>query len=155
MRSQPSATSRAIFAGFTGSLVMTLTHETARRLVPQAPRLDTLGRRGLARLIRGVDMNPPDQDHLQKIALAGDLVFNAGLFTAAVLAGSPRSAPVRGAVVGALAGLATLALPPKLSLGPGAGELPGATQAMTIGFYAGGGLVAGLLFRRADAARGS
>ena len=127
---------------------MTLVHEVARRVVPDAPRLDSLGRRALARLIHAAGQTTPDRDGLQAIALIGDVVSNTGLFAAALAIGPLTSAPMRGTLVGALAGLATLGLPPVLGIGPEPEELPPGTRAMTVGLYAGGGLVAGLAYRR-------
>ena len=137
-----------ILAGLAGAVAMTLIHEVARRIIPEAPRLDSLGRRALARLVHAAGRPTPDYDNLQAIALAGDVVFNAGLFAAVLAAGPPTSAPARGALVGALAGLATLGLPPVLGIGPEPDDLPLSTQAMTLGLYSGGGLVAGLAYRR-------
>jgi len=130
------------------SLVPTAIHESARRLIPRASRLDSLGRQGLVRVIRGFGARAPGRDELQAVALVGDLVGNAGLFAAALAVSSPRSAPVRGAMVGVLAGLATLMVPPQLKIGPRPGQLPPVTRVMTVGFYVGGGLVAGLVARR-------
>lgn len=138
----------ASLAGLAGALAMTVVHEAARRVVPRAPRLDSLGRRALARAIRGAGGTPPGRDALQAEALAGDLMFNAGLFGAAVALGPRGSAPARGALVGAAAGLATLALPPRLGIGPGPARLAARTRAMTVGLYVGGGLLAGLAYRR-------
>ena len=64
-----------------------------------------------------------------------------------VLAGPAGSAPLRGAAVGAVAGLLTLALPPHLGIGPRPVRLPAATRWATVGLYAGAGLVAGLAYR--------
>jgi len=144
----------AVLAGLAGSVAMTGCHETARRLIPQAPRLDSIGRRGLARVFRAANQAPPARDESQAIALAGDVIFNAGLFAAAMVVGPPRSAPVRGVAVGALVGLTTLILAPKLKIGPDPDHLATATKVMTVGLYAGGGLVSGLVYRRRFGAAG-
>ena len=144
----PAPFSTAIMAGLAGALALTAIHETARRLIPQAPRFDSLGRRALARVIRAADGTPPSSDTLQAAALAGDVATNTAYFALAVAVGSPGSAPVRGLIAGSLGGLATLELPPRLGIGPGPDELAAATRIMTVGFYAWGGLVAGLVYRR-------
>ena len=136
-----------LIAGSAGALAMTIVHEAARQVVPRAPRLDSLGRRALVKAIVAGGMTPPDRTAQQAAALGGDLLFNAGLFGAALALGAPASAPARGALVGAVAGLATLALPPRLGIGPEPAALAPSTRAMTVGLYVGGGLVAGLAYR--------
>ena len=137
----------ALRAGLVGSVAMTIAHESARRVFPKSPRLDTLGRRALARLIRAAGSNPPGGAELQAVALVGDVASNAALFAAGVLAGPGGSAPVRGAAVGAAAGVLTLALPPHLGIGRRPGRLPAATRWATVALYAGGGLATGLAYR--------
>lgn len=138
----------AVGAGLAGSLAMTACHEVARRLFPQAPRLDSIGRRGLARIYRKLDQSAPAPDELQREALAGDLIANAALFAAAVAVGPAPNAPVRGAVAGMLAGGATLVLTPQLGLGPRADRLKPTTRGAILALYVGGGVVAGLIYRR-------
>jgi len=137
----------SIAAGLAGALALTVLHESARRVVPRAPRMDTLGRRGLARSIRAAGGEPPARDELQAVALVGDVASN-GLMYALVGLGSPGLAPLVGAAIGTAAGLGALALPPALDLGPGPDGLAASTRAMTVGWYAFGGLVAGLVYRR-------
>ena len=144
----PDRPASPFLAGLAGALAMTVAHESIRRVLPEAPRLDSLGRRALARGIRAAGQAPPGGDALQAVALAGDVAFNAGVFGAAVALGPPATAPARGALAGLAAGLATLALPPHLGIGPGPRALPPATRALTIGLYAGGGWVAGVAYRR-------
>ena len=42
----------AIGAGLAGAVALTLVHETARRVIPHAPRVDVIGVRAIARLPR-------------------------------------------------------------------------------------------------------
>ncbi len=143
----------SLASGLAGALALTLLHESARRVVPRAPRMDVLGRRGLAKVFRAAGSAPPPRDELQAMALAGDVLSNS-LTYALVGVGAPAWAPARGLVLGALAGLGGVALPPVLGLGPGPDQQAPSTRVMTVAWYAIGGLVAGEVYRRSFA-RGS
>ena len=149
----PTATTPALLAGLIGALAMNIGHEATRRLVPRSPRLDRVGHRGLALGYRALSRTPPGSAQLQREALAGDLMANAAWFAGAVMLGSGSSAPGRGALAGALAGGATLVLAPRLGL-IRARPTP-TTRGLALAFYVGGGLVAGLAYRRFRAAGGS
>lgn len=136
-----------LIGGFAGALALTVLHESARRVIPDAPRMDTLGRRALARGLRAVGVEPPPRGQLQAAALVGDVLTNGLMYAAAVAAGPPGSALFRGALVGAAAGLAGLLLPPRIGVGPGPEGLPPSTRAMTIGWYLLGGVVAAEVYR--------
>ncbi len=137
----------SLAAGLAGALALTVLHETARRVVPKAPRMDKLGRRGLARSLRAAGIEPPSRDTLQAAALAGDVVSN-GLTFALVGLAAPGLGPMVGASIGAAAGLGGVALPPVLGLGPGPQRSDTSTRLMTVAWYTIGGLVAGEVYRR-------
>jgi len=147
MSAGPDRLFGSLAAGLAGALALTALHETARRVVPKAPRMDTLGRRGLARSLRAAGVEPPSRDTLQATALAGDVASN-GMMYALVGLVSPALAPLVGASIGAAAGLGALALPPVLELGPGPEKLAPGTRVMTVAWYTFGGLVAGEVYRR-------
>ncbi len=142
----------ALAGGFAGAVALTVLHETARRLIPDAPRMDVLGRRGIARGLEKVGFEPPSRDRLQAAALIGDLASN-GLTYALVGVGSPETAHARGAAIGALYGIGALVLPPVLGLGPGPSRLKPRTRVMTFAWYFAGGLVAAETYRRLRSAR--
>ncbi len=137
-----------LLAGFAGALALTALHETARRIVPNPPRMDTLGRRALARGLRLVGSEPPPRGELQAVTLTGDVLSNGLMYAAAVGFGSPESALVRGAAVGAVAGLGAVLLPPVMGLGPGPAGQPIETRLMTVAWYTFGGVVAAEVYRR-------
>jgi hypothetical protein len=136
----------ALAGGLAGALTLTAIHETARRALPDAPRMDTLGRRALARGIRAAGAEPPRGDRLQALALAGDVVSNTAYY-ALVGAGRPETALARGAALGAAAGLGAIVLPPLLGLGRAPRGLTARTKAMTFTWYLAGGVAAALAFR--------
>jgi hypothetical protein len=137
---------RVALAGGAGALSLTLVHETARRLIPVAPRMDVVAIRGMERILRRAGRRPPPRARLHPIALVGDLISNAAYY-ALVGLGRPRRAPLRGAALGLLAGAGALLLPARIGLGAPPRSSHPANQAMTLGWYVIGGIVAGTIFR--------
>jgi hypothetical protein len=132
-------------AGAAGAAVLTLVHETARRAVPDAPRMDVLGEQAIAAGFRAAGAEPPPEPRLHEAALAGDLVSNTA-FYALVGVGGAEGAAVRGAVLGLAAGLGGVYLPGPLGLGTRPSRRTPQTAAMTVAWYTLGGLVAGLAY---------
>jgi hypothetical protein len=88
------------------------------------------------------------------MALGGDLLANAAYY-ALVGVGSPtpREAWVRGAALGAAAGVGAVVLPPLMGLGKKPRGTNPTTQAMTVAWYLAGGLVAAGVYQLIDRAR--
>ena len=143
----------ALLAGLAGAATLTLIHETARRTLPAAPRMDTMGRRALARGLEAAGIDPPPRDELQGIALAGDLLANAAYY-ALVGVGSPTRPVLRGAVLGVAAGVGAVVLPPHLGLGRRPRGVTPGVKAMTVAWYLAGGLAAGAAYRLLGPRRG-
>jgi len=141
-----SAPMAALLGGLAGAATLNLIHETARRILPEAPRMDTLGRRALARGLEAAGIGPPPRDELQAITLAGDLVANA-IDYALVGVGSPTRPVLRGALLGAAAGVGAVVLPPHLGLGRRPRGVTPEVKAMTVAWYVAGGLAAGAAYR--------
>ena len=134
----------ALGSGLAGAVTLNAIHETVRRIRPDdAPRMDTYGRRSIARGMEMVGVTPPARDTLQGLALAGDLVANS-LYYALVGAGSPdpKAALLRGAALGAAAGIGAVVLPPVMGLGSAPSRRTPQTKAMTFAWYLAGGLAA-------------
>ena len=129
--------------GLAGAVALTLVHETMRRFVPNAPRMDVLGMRSIEKLMTKADAEPPqDKDKLHTWALTGDVVSNSLYYS---LAGTGSNAWWRGAALGAAAGLGAVYLPGPLGLGEAPSNRTTQTQLMTVGYYLLGGLVAAAL----------
>ncbi|GAB3823275.1 hypothetical protein GCM10028895_29990 [Pontibacter rugosus] len=73
------------------------------------------------------------------MALAGDVLSNSLYYS---LAGTGKDAWWRGAILGATAGAGAVLLPGPLGLGEEPSNRTTKTQAMTVGYYLLGGLVA-------------
>ncbi|QCR24237.1 hypothetical protein [Pontibacter sp. SGAir0037] len=130
---------KALASGLAGACVLTLLHETTRHTVPNAPRMDLLGMRAIADIMKGAGKEPPADDKLHRMAMAGDIVSNSLYYS---LAGTGNGAWLRGALLGAGAGLGAIVLPGPLGLGEAPSSRTPQTKAMTFGLYLAGGLVA-------------
>ena len=135
----------ALAGGAAGALALTLVHETVRRIHPDAPRMDVLGRRAIAAGVRAVGSEPPSGDTLQAASLAGDLVSNTANYSLVGL-GGPDGAIARGGLLGLAAGLGAVFLPGPLGLGTGPSRRTPQTAAMAVAWYTLGGLVAGAVY---------
>lgn len=139
----------ALGSGLTGAVVLTALHQGLRELVPDAPRMDVLGRRAISRTMRAAGMSPPHGDRLQRLALAGDIAANTAYYAFVGVGGGRRAALGRGLGLGLLAGLGAVFLPPLLGLGARPSRATTARALLTVALYTAGGLAAGLVFRRA------
>ncbi len=136
---------RSLTAGLAGALALTAIHETVRRLRPEdAPRMDLLGMRALARGFRAADAQVPANPELHRLTLVADVVSNALYFA---LVGTGKAAPRRGLLLGVAAGAGGVLLPGPLGLGEAPSNRTPQTQAMTVAWYTIGGLVAGVAGR--------
>jgi hypothetical protein len=135
---------KALGSGLVGACALTLIHETARRFIDDAPRMDVLGMRALAKAAHAVDVAPPVTLH--EAALVGDLVSNS-VYYSLVGAGPREDALRNGALLGLAAGLGAVFLPEPLGLGRQPTERAPATQFMTVAWYLLGGLAAGAAYR--------
>jgi hypothetical protein len=136
----------AVAGGAVGAVALTLVHEAARRTVPDAPRMDVLGKRALAAGVRTVGAEAPSGAQLHAAALAGDLVANTAYYSLVGLGGA-EGAVARGGLLGLVAGLGAVFLPGPLGLGTAPSRRTPQTAAMTVAWYTLGGLVAGAAYR--------
>ena len=137
----PPGALAAVGSGLAGAVALTLVHETARRLIPHAPRVDVIGVRAIARPLRAAGYRPPHYDRLHDIALAGELVSNSAYYSL-VGAGGREHVWRRGALLGLAAGLAAALLAPVLGLGHQPHRKTPFTQILTVAWYFLGGLAA-------------
>ena len=133
-------------SGAVGACTLTAVHQIARELTPNAPRMDLLGERAITQSLRAFGAEPPAEDRLYRMTLAGDLLANA-LYYSLVGLTKPANAPLCGVALGLTAGIGAVALPGPLGLGSAPSNRTPATTAMTVGWYLLGGLAAGLAYR--------
>jgi hypothetical protein len=134
----------AFASGVTGALTLTLVHEAARRILPNAPRMDVLGMRAIARGMYQLNERPPAQQDLFKYSMLGDIISNSLYYS---LIGTGRKAWWRGAALGLAAGVGGVLLPGPLGLGTEPSGRTPQTKVMTVAWYLLGGLAAATLSR--------
>ena len=132
---------KALGGGLAGAAVLTLVHETARRINPDAPRMDLLGMRAIAKLMRSAGETPPNKHSLHNLAMAGDMMSNT-LYYSLIGACKNKSVWTRGALLGLGAGIGGVLLPGPLGLGEKPSGRTDQTKAMTVAWYLIGGLAA-------------
>ncbi|MFL6255791.1 MAG: hypothetical protein ACJ74T_12330 [Pyrinomonadaceae bacterium] len=139
---------KALGSGLVGACALTLVHETARRYIDDAPRMDVVGMRAITKTLRAVDVEPPVPLH--EAALVGEVVSNS-LFYGLVGVGAPADGLRNGAALGLAAGLAAVYLPEPLGLGRQPAKNSTETNLLTIAFYLLGGLAAGAAYQALSA----
>lgn len=136
----------ALSSGLVGATALTAIHESARKTFADAPRMDVLGERAIAKSMKLVGSQPPCEENLHSAALVGDVISNS-LYYSLVGLGEPKTAVLRGAILGLAAGIGGVYLPGPLGLGNGPSARTPATKLMTIGWYLAGGVAAGLAYQ--------
>ena len=135
---------KALGSGLVGACALTLIHETARRYIDDAPRMDVVGMRALSRGLRAVDIDPPVPLH--EAALVGDIAANS-LYYGLVGLGDPEDGVRNGALLGLAAGVAAVYLPEPLGLGRQPAKNSTETDLLTVAWYLLGGLAAGAAYQ--------
>lgn len=133
----------SLAAGVFGAVALTAVHQLARRVRNDAPRMDVLGERAIARTLEAVGTAPPPEPALHRWALAGDLVANS-IYYSLVVCGREPHVWRRGVALGLAGGAGALVLPRPLGLGDPPSSDRIANQIMTVAWYVVGGLAAAL-----------
>lgn len=134
-------------SGAVGAGVLTLVHQGAKELFSNAPRMDVLGRKVISKSLKsfGVTEKIP-YAKLQRWSLAGDLIANSFYYSLIGVIG--RKHPlVRGAALGAIAGVGAITLPQQMNLPSGPAAKTPERAMMTFAWYLLGGLAAGALYK--------
>lgn len=131
----------ALLAGACGAVALTAVHQLARRVTDDAPRMDVLGERAIARTVQAAGGALPMPRTLHRWAIAGDLVANSAYYSL-VACGRDAHMLTRGVAMGLAAGAGALVLPRRIGLGdpPRSHHVP--NQIMTVAWYLIGGLAA-------------
>jgi hypothetical protein len=138
-----NTTTAALLGGAAGAVSLNLMHECARKTVPNAPRVDIIGMRGVEKISTAMGLEPPRQ--LRTTTFAADLISNA-LYYSAVGARGRRNAVGLGAALGLAAGLGGVLLPEPMGLGGAEVNRTRSTQVMTVGMYFAAGCIAGGIY---------
>jgi hypothetical protein len=133
-------TSAALTGGLAGAAAVTLIHETVRRIVPEPPRMDLLGKNAISKGLEKVGLRTPGENALFTWALAGDLVTNSLYYSLAGI-GDKKNIWLRSSLLGLTAGVCAVALPKPLGLHEKHTNKSLETKLMTVGLYVAGALV--------------
>lgn len=144
---QPRGFLQALGPGLVGAVSLTLVHQGARAVLDHPPRMDVLGMRSIKKVSRWFGLRPAHGRTLYRQSMVGDLVSNT-LYYALIGLGRPRRPFLRGAFLGALAGLGAVVLPPYLGLGKRPSRAKSSTSALTVLWYTLGGLGAAFAVKR-------
>ena len=136
----------ALIGGAAGAVTVTGLHEILKRVTPHAPRLDNLAKQGLRKTIQAAGSTPPSDDKLQWTSLAGDLAANTAYYSVS-LAFGPGPAKWLGPLLGAGAGVGSVALPGPLGLNAGETNRTQTTKMLAFGLYLAGGIAATATYR--------
>jgi hypothetical protein len=134
------AITRALTNGLIGACALILIHETARRLRPDAPRMDVLGMRAIEGIYQRLGLDPPGEGDLFPKAMIGDLVGNTLYYS--LVRDTRKGARERGLLLGGAAELGAILLPPIQGRDAWPIRRTPQTAAMTLAFYTLGGLAA-------------
>ena len=136
----------AFGGGLAGAVAVTLIHESIRRIVPQAPRLDLLGMNAVSKGLSAVGKPSSNNKQLFALALAGDLVSNALYYSAAGI-GREKSLWLRSSLMGLAAGIGAVTLPGPLGLEERHTNKTLTTKLMTVGLYVAGSIVTATIIK--------
>jgi hypothetical protein len=128
-------------SGLIGAVALTAIHETARRIIPEPPRMDVVGGRAVEQLYRLAGCQPPDARRLYGITMAGDVISNA-LYYSAIAGGSRGAIWGKGVALGLAAGVGAVALPERLGLGTPPHNERVRTRILTVAWYMAGAMIA-------------
>ena len=131
----------SLAAGLVGAAALTAVHEIARRFSRDAPRMDVLGERAIARTVHASGGRLPPPPVLRRWALAGDILASSAYYSL-VACGRQPSMWRRAVALGLAAGAGALLLPERVGLGPPPRSEHLANQIMTVAWYLLGGLAA-------------
>jgi hypothetical protein len=135
--------SSSILGGLAGATILTILHESVRRVNKDAPRMDRLGMEAIEKTLHRINADVPDEGKLFKITMAGDIISNT-LYYSLVGLGGEKQIVLRGALLGLAAGIGGVYLPKPLGLNNAHSSRTAETKLLTIAWYTIGGLVTGI-----------
>jgi hypothetical protein len=139
----------ALGGGLAGACAVTLLHETVRKVVPNAPRMDLLGMNALTKGLKIIGATTPRERQLYSWSLAGDLISNSIFYSIAGIEKIDNTL-AKGAALGLAAGLGAVLLPKPMGLEEQHTNRAIETRVMTVGLYVIGGIVAAAVMKLAD-----
>jgi hypothetical protein len=135
--------------GLAGACALTILHEILRRVDPEAPRMDLMGKQAVAKGLDKASEPIPNDQNLYQIALVSDIISNT-IYYGLGVAGKKKYIMPKGALLGLTAGLGAIFLPKSLGLNPDYSSRTLKRKALTTGLYLVGGLIASGVAKKLD-----
>jgi hypothetical protein len=127
--------------GLAGAAAVTLIHESVKKIVPKAPRMDLLGMNAISKGLNAAGIKTPTGTKLYTMALVGDILSNS-LYYSIAGTGNEKNIWLKSSMLGLAAGVAAITLPAPLGLEEKHSNKTIETKLMTVGLYVAGALVA-------------
>jgi len=134
---------KSLIGGLAGAIALNVIHQLAKKMDPDAPQIDKIGEEALAETMLAAGQTPPEGKALFNATLASDIAANT-IYYSLIGCGSRKHLLRRGVMMGAAAGIGALTLTKPLGLDDEPVKKSSKTQAMTVGWYLLGGVVAAL-----------
>src|SRR4029078_6801045 len=96
--------------GLGGACAVTLIHESVRKIVPKAPRMDLLGMNAISKGLNASGIKTPTGNKLYAMAWVGDIVSKS-LYYSLTGTGNEKNIWFRSSLLGLTAGIAAVTLP--------------------------------------------
>lgn len=129
----------AIGSGLAGAATTNVLHETTRKKVSKAPRVDLIGMQALAKILHKFGKRPPRHKKLRGWTLAGDILSNA-FYYSWIYSKSKKKSWRKSIILGTAAGLGAVWLPGPMHLNKRHTNKTDQTKLMTVGLYLAGAL---------------
>jgi hypothetical protein len=130
-----------LLGGLAGALALNILHESGKRLIPDAPRIDLVGEEALSKTMAWMGHEPPTGHKLFLATLGADVSSNA-LYYSMIGQGPAKHLLLRGTVLGLAAGIGALKLTEPAGLNDKPITRTTTSQVLTVALYLTGGLVA-------------
>jgi hypothetical protein len=129
----------ALLGGLAGAVAITVLHQIIKSKDDEAPRMDLLGMESLSKVLNKVGVEPPADNKLYYITMAGDILSNTFYYSLTGI--GQKKTWLKGPALGLAAGLGAVFLPKPMGLNPKHSNYTRQTQALSVLYYLTGGLV--------------
>lgn len=129
----------ALLGGLAGACAITVLHQVIKKNDDEAPRMDLLGMESITKMLEKAGVEPPKDEKLYYITMAGDIVSNTIYYSLTGL--NDKKTWLKGSGLGLAAGLGAVFLPKPLGLNKKHSNYTRQTQLLSVLYYFTGGLV--------------
>lgn len=135
---------KALISGMAGAVALTTLHQTLKKYLADAPRVDLIGSNAVRKISSLLHLKTPDKATAYRLSMAGDLIFNSFYYS---LTATGKKPLISGSLLGAGAGTGVISLPGPLNLGKNLSSRNIRQALLSFGIYLAGGLTAGGVYK--------